>query len=297
MSEDKQSVETKPKDESSTINSSNDQVEKSEAVSSTEVAEQAQTEAAPESEPSQTQGEEKPADGLFGQWFGGSNTTNIWSKFSYSNALQQVTEQAQEAWAKYDGDKIKEKLQEYKEAAAEYLDDADRKLDGFESKLEDLETNAVNLLASSGSALINKVKEASQSIEGQKTTEEQSDNNIQPEVLFTDPDKTSISRLDSDLFKLHTSPEIILNKTNVPSIKLDETKNKLMKDSNPDLKQLYDSLVPSKLNEQEFWSRYLDLRNELEESNKRRKEIIEKENDDANDDDLDDWGSSGEDGN
>lgn len=221
-----------------------------------------------------------PATGFFGQWFNASKASEVWQSLRSGEVLHQVSEQAHEAWAKYDGEKLKERLDELKHTATGYLEEADR-------KLEVLENDAVSFVTASGSTLMNKVKDVS--IFTSDDEEPQT-----PEVLFNGGEKVPLSRLDSELYALHTSPETLLAKTDAPAAELDATKNKFLLEHQPDLQQLYDSLVPQKLDDGEFWRRYLALRKALEDNDARRKELIANETE-ADNDDLDDWGTSGED--
>lgn len=236
-------------------------------------------EAIPTEPQAETAAQPEPS-GFLSSWFGSSS---VWESIKSGEALQHVQEQAKEVWQKYDQATIKEKLEEFKHTAVEYIDEADRKLGVIED-------DAVNLITTSGSTLLNKVKEASENLSENLAKNEEPE---RAEVLFCGQDKVPISRLDSDLFTLHTSPETVLEKADAPEIVLDEAKNKAMLSKSQDLQQLYAQLVPAKLTDTEFWTRYLSLVTAIEENDKHRKLMLENEADPE--DDLDDWGTSEED--
>lgn len=230
------------------------------------------------------------SSGLFGSFLSSETQKKAWG--FWENAQKQAQEawstsqkQAQEAWNNYDSDALKQRLSELGKTATEYIDEADR-------RIEVMENGAVTFIQQHGSQLAGKVKEATSEIH---TAAEKSFEGAKSEgeVLFSGPERQPLSRLDAELMGLNSAPLKILEATKTADVLGAKEQESLLKD-NADLEETYKSLVPAKLTKEEFWGRYGALRDELIKQDERRKKLIGKPGQQTEEDDLDDWGSSGD---
>lgn len=118
------------------------------------------------------------------------------------------------------------------------------------------------------------------------TSDSQSEGTYEKETLFSSPLDSSnygTSRYETDLFKLHTTPEMYLNdeldndnefeKFNVDNKTKDISQ--LLDKYDSTLRKLMNELVPVKIAYNVFWFRYFKLEDELKAQDLKRKQLLD----------------------
>lgn len=164
----------------------------------------------------------------------------------------------------------------------EKLNYAGQVIDTYDRKIEDLENNAASYFKQKGVQVYDRVLDSLDPVESSS------------EVLFEQNNAPS-SRVDAQIKALHHSPELFMNcEPRKDQLETDQfaRAQAILKDD-PDLRKLHESLVPEKVTDKVFWLRYFELREDIEEQDRQRKEILKHKP--AEDEEID-WGSSEEEG-
>lgn len=154
-------------------------------------------------------------------------------------------------------------------------------IDRYDRKIEDIENNATSFLKQKGSEVYGKVVDSLDPMESSS------------EVLFEQKSAPS-SRVDAQIKALHHSPELFIDREtrNTELTPEQAERKKTILTDNADLQKLHDSLVPEKVADSKFWLRYFELRDDIEEQDRQRKEILRHKP--TTEDEKIDWGSSDE---
>lgn len=240
----------------------------------------------------------------------GKNTEELQNKYHLEEHKNELLKQLSDARANIeDKTKAKEHLAEFEakikslseQIPAKALDlksidlkalgsQANTYLDTLDSKLEVVEQQAGKYVSQFTSFLSGFV-----SVQPDATPEKED-----KEVLFTTKlgsnPNYGTSRYDSDLFKLHTSPEMYLDdKLDGDLAKFDvDSKTKVISELvakyDNTLHKLMNELVPVKIAYNVFWYRYFQLEDNLKKQDEQRKKLLDtKETKKADDDDDFNW--------
>ena len=157
-------------------------------------------------------------------------------------------------------DEIKAKISEWGAVAGNYLDEADKKLE----RMEQSALQSIHEVSDDVKKLFNEVVVLEE--QGQQQN---------GEVLFSN-DRIATSRFEAALHKVHTSPQLFV-KSNQLTGEVDSHTEQISEwlKSYPELRSLFDQLVPETVSYEQFWLRYIEIRTQLEDQDRKRKEILE----------------------
>ncbi|EGV60465.1 hypothetical protein PSN45_001777 [Yamadazyma tenuis] len=169
-------------------------------------------------------------------------------------------------------------------------------LDTLDNTLEQVEKQAGQYVKRFGSFLTGFVSVSNDDANTESTFQGEK------ETLFASPLSSNsaygASRYDSDLFKLHTTPESFLNAKDDDRLKTfkvdDKTKeiSELLEKYDSTLQVLMNKLVPVQIPYNTFWYRYFILQDELKEQDEARKKLLQakgKSQEEGADDDEEDF--------
>lgn len=178
-------------------------------------------------------------------------------------------------------EEMKAKLEEWGTKAGDYLDEADRRIEEFEN-------SAVHSLKAVQTDIKHYVEEGI-SLESPEAEAAQMS---QPGgVLFTS-DRIATSRLEAQIHRLHQSPSVFMKGEPV-SGDIESRTDTIAEylETYPELRELFEALVPEKVEYKQFWLRYFAAREQIEEQDRQRKALLARQAEEE----IEDWGSSEDD--